>query len=176
MLTDFPSTITQGDSFTFTTSIDEYPPTDGYTLNLAIRGLSSADIVATTLASDYIIDIPTSISSTLTPGTYKAIFFATKGIERITLYSKSLEVLEDPILMGNIDMRSHEQIMLDAIEAFIEKRATQGQLDHLSTEIDAKKLQRMSMTDLVALRDHYKSKVMVQTNKAPRKFLYQFTR
>ena len=176
MLTDFPSTITQGDSFKFTTPIDEYTPTDGYTLNLAIRGLSSADIVATTLLSDYIIDIPSSISSTLTPGTYKAIFFVTKGIERVTLYSKSLEVLEDPILMGNIDMRSHEEIMLDAIEAFIEKRATQGQLDHLMSEIDQKKLQRMSMTELVALRDHYKAKVIAQTNRAPRKFLYSFVR
>jgi hypothetical protein len=66
--------------------------------------------------------------------------------------------------------------MLDAIEAFIEKRATQGQLDHLMSEIDQKKLQRMSMTELVALRDHYKSKVMAIKNTAPRKFLYQFTR
>ena len=176
MLTNFPSTITQGDSFTFTTPIEEYPPTAGYTLNLAIRGLSSVDIIAATLLSDYIIDIPSSVSSTLTPGTYKAIFFVTKGIERVTLYSKSLEVLEDPILIGNIDMRSHEQIMLDAIEAFIEKRATQGQLDHLMSEIDAKKLQRMSMTELVALRDHYKAKVIAQTNRAPRKFLYSFVR
>jgi hypothetical protein len=46
----------------------------------------------------------------------------------------------------------------------------------LMSEIDAKKLQRMSMTELVALRDHYKAKVIAQTNRAPRKFLYSFVR
>lgn len=172
----FPSSIVQGDSFTFKTYVSEYSPTDGYELRLAIRGLSSADVTATTLAGQYIFDITTSITASLTPGVYKAIFYVVKGIERITLKSSVLEVIDDPILLGNIDLRTHEEIMLDAIEAYMQNRATNNQLDHIMTEIDGKKLQRMTMNELTQLRDHYKTKVMALKNKAPRKFLYQFTR
>lgn len=176
MAIDFPISFTQGDSFTFKTILTDYPTSSGYELHLAIRGLSSADLEASISEEQYVFAFTTSITASLTPGVYKATFYLVKAAERITLQTTNLEVLEDPILMGNIDMRSHEEIMLDAIEAFMQNRATKGQLDHLMTEIDGKKLERMNMLELIQLRDYYKAKVMSFKNQAPRKFLYQFTR
>lgn len=177
MIINFPNQLVQGDSFTFKTTINkDYHPSLGYELHLAIRGLNSADIVATVEAGEYVLTLTSSVTSTLTPGVYKAIFYVIRGIERITIQQHELDVLDDPIQLSNIDLRSHEEIMLDAIEAFMENRATKGQLDHILTTIDGKSLQRMTMTELLQLRDHYKNKVMTLKNKAPKRYLYRFVR
>jgi hypothetical protein len=158
-MTPFTLTLTQGDSFSRTYSLDGYLPAD-YTLHAAFRGQSSLDLTATADLSNFVLTITPAQSSALNPGNYQVSLYLTSPTERITLLTHSLTIYPDPLnLPDGVDVRTHVERVLDAVTAYIEARAVDGSVDHLVTEVDGLKLTRMSMKELTDLRDLYQDKV-----------------
>jgi hypothetical protein len=89
--------------------------------------------------------------------------------DRITIESGFLEVV-------GIGSQSHNQKMLISIEAFIERRATQGQIDHIESHIGDKILKRMDFRALQALRQKYKTLVLIENKRFPTAVNFSFGR
>ena len=81
--------------------------------------------------------------------------------ERITIDSGYIEVRPNRDL-ATTDPRSHYKIVLDAVEAVLEKRATK---DQEAYSINGRSLTRTSIEELMKLRDTYRGKYVAEINR-----------
>lgn len=152
-----PKSVYAGDSINWLISLPNYPASSGWTLKYNAVG-SSGQFLLTSAASgaDHSISINKTVSAAYQSGTYSL----TKFVEhsdgtRVTLSELLLEVKPD--LAGKtaaFDNRSHVKRVLDAIEAVLEGRAGNDQLE---LSIDGTTLKRTPVADLLTLRSRYLS-------------------
>lgn len=151
-----------GDSFNlFWTPLPELVPTSGYSAALLFNGPASPSVNAVVDGSRYKFVITTAISDALLVGYYKAIVQITKSGEKHSFVVGMLEVkpsLPD-VEFKNIDQRSFNKRMLDAIEAWMEHKATNYQIDIIRSEVQDRDIERIPHMELVKLRDYYKKMV-----------------
>ena len=149
-------------------------PVNGWSLNLALRGNTTTDIVGTynTSTNTYTIGATLAQAAYL-PGSYSYSLYLMSSTKRETIESGNIDILENP-LTEFIDQRSHNKIMLDAIDAYLEKKATQQQIDHIETRLDGKSLTRMSSLDLQKLRQTYSRLVKIEQQRFPVAVQYRF--
>ena len=159
-----------GDSYSVDLSDYNSYLSQGYTLNLSLRGLSELDIATTTTS----LAITSAQSSTLSPATHSYLLYATKTTERITLQQGTVLVIANPLDSAVKDFSSFNIKMLDALEAHLLSKADSNQLDHLKSVIGDKELQRMSLTDLVALRNKFLNLVNQEQGKSIKRVNYFF--
>jgi len=130
-----------------------------YTLSYRLRlegdGNTGYTITASASGTDYIVEVASTTTNTYVPGRYRWQAYITRNSDsaRITLESGSLEVVPNRNV-STADPRSHAKIVLDAIEAVLESRATK---DQMSYTIAGRSLSRMPITDLLTFRDKYKA-------------------
>lgn len=152
--------ITAGDTLAFTTSVPDYPATDGWTLKyrLAPRAAGTAiDIVASASGADYVVQVAASTTVNWATGFYTWTAFVESGAERYTVDRGQLEIRPaSSTLAAGTDGRTHARTVLDAIEAVIENRAT---VDQESYAINGRSLKRMPISDLLKLRQIYRAEV-----------------
>lgn len=106
-------------------------------------------------------------TSALPVGDYWYSIISFSGANRTTLATGTISVLPDPLLAINKESTSFNKRLLIALEAHIDGRATNGQLDHLRSVVGTKELNRMSLTDLLQLRNRLKSAVNAEVGKNP---------
>lgn len=141
----------------------DYPPVS-YTLTYSARldaaGSTEIEITASASGSDFVVEVGQSTTAAYTAGNYHWQAYITRisDSERITIDSGSFK-LEPNRNTSIADPRSHARIMLDAIEAALENRATSSQLDILSTAIGSRSMATDPLK-LVPLRDKYKAEVL----------------
>lgn len=161
----FTPTFTAGDSFSNVIELSGYESADN-TLNWFLRGAGVLSGTATNnLDGSFTIQIASGASSAIAPGHYQFYSYITNSttLERISLPTESTQILPDP---SQTIAQSFSVRMLAAVEALLERRATNNQLDLLRTNIDAKELERMNPNDLLLLRDKFKLKVAVENRAA----------
>jgi hypothetical protein len=157
-----PATIIAGDRIAWkrTDLGGDYPPASyalSYKARLNGAGSTSISISASESGSEYIVEVGASTSASWTPGTYtwQAYITRSSDSERITVDSGTFQVLANRATATS-DPRSHARIVLDAVEAVIEGRASK---DQQSYSIGGRSLARMPITDLLLLRNQYKIEV-----------------
>lgn len=178
-----PDTLTQGNSWKIL-----YKPTDssindaaGWSLNLALRGVTDTDVqgVYDVETSTYTISITPTIAQ-YEPGVYSYFLYLSNVDERVTVEIGNTTVTGDPLTTIGLDLRSHNVKMLEALDAFLERRATNGQIDHIRSVIGdnttKKELERMSFTELQGLRQNYLRLVKMEQGKFPKGYVYGFKR
>jgi hypothetical protein len=168
----FPSRLVSGDSFTWTYADSKYPASL-YTLNVYFRGPTSITFTATALNGGYVLTVGTS-QATYKAGTYNVSVVASNQTERVVLFQQAVEVLPDPIADTKKDQRTFNARMLDAVEALIERRASAGQIDIIKTEIKDRSVETLKHTELLALRDRYKTKVLQEQGRLPKTIQFYF--
>lgn len=144
-------TLTVGDSYSFTTTVDDYPATDGWTLTHILRPRSSGtaiEIEATADGADYLTTITTTESADWDAGEYSVIAQVSMTGERHTLdavaladgrlVSNLITILADPTEGDAVDTRSHARKALDAIQAVILGKAPQAILEYTIKDRGAK--------------------------------------
>lgn len=130
-----------------------------YTLKYAARleavGATEIEISASASGDDYVVEVGQSVTAGYTAGKYHWQAYITRNSdsERVTIGYGTWEV-KDNRDAATSDPRTHVKIVLDAIEAVIEERATK---DQESYSVGGRSLSRTPMADLIVLRDKYKA-------------------
>ncbi len=124
-------------------------------------GTSSVEIEATASESgtEYVIEIASATTAAYNVGTYQwqAYITRTSDGERVAVGSGTFEVVADRA-EDTSDPRTHAKKMLDYIEAALENRATNYQLDILSYSFGSRDATRNPEL-LRKWRSHYRAEV-----------------
>ncbi len=154
-----PTIWNAGDTLKWDVSIPDYPADDGWTLTYEVKSKTSSisTITASADGEAYTVTVGAATSSGYSPGEYQYAAYVTKSGERFTVDTGRIKILKDFEDAGNYDGRDHAEVVLDAIEAVLETRATK---DQESYSIAGRSLSRTPIEDLLALRDRYKAEVV----------------
>jgi hypothetical protein len=142
-------------------------PTAAYALSYEFNLIDGATATNFTLAATEVNDeyiISTSSTSGLTKGRYNWIAYITRSSDsaRIKIGEGYTEI-QDNYAATTSSVRSHAKIVLDAIEAVIENRAT---MDQSSMSIAGRSLSRLSIDELMTFRDRYKTEYLKEVKMA----------
>jgi hypothetical protein len=155
-----PAEIIAGDSTNWkrTDLGDDYAPASyalTYTARLEDSGSTSIAITASESGNDYIVEIAAATSAAYTVGVYhwQAYITRSSDSERITIDSGTFEVKANRAT-ATTDPRTHAKIVLEAIEAVIEGRASKDQAGY---SIEGRSLSRTPIPELLVMRDRYKA-------------------
>ena len=126
-----------------------------YSARLENDGATEIEITASESGSDYVVEVGQSTTAAFRVGIYhwQAYIIRTSDSERVTVDSGTWEVVVNRDAATS-DPRNHVKIVLDAIEATIEGRASK---DQESYSIQGRSLSRTPIAELVALRDKYRA-------------------
>lgn len=172
-----PISVFAGDFITWLKTLADYPaPT--YSLSYRLLGSGEALTISTTASgTDHLIEYPGASSTNpvvVGSDSWAAGFYTLTPIvtevatsRRVTLPALPLTVLANPDTATAADTRSHARKVLDAVEAVIEGRAStdQKRVKVNSGGID-QDLERVPVSELLALRSRYKEEVMREESSA----------
>jgi hypothetical protein len=150
-----PATLLAGDTAKWLKTLADYPATEGWALSYTL--VSTANRITFTASSsgaDYLVSVPAATTSAWVAGAYEWRAQVSKSGEVFTVATGSITV--QPSFGTNVDNRSHARKTLTNIEAYLENSAN---LTAAMYEIAGRKLQRISLPELLALRDKYKGEV-----------------
>lgn len=144
----------------------DYPTADyslSYEFNL-IDGATPSNftLTATESNNEYIIEV--SDTTSYTKGNYNWVEYITRTSDSARVkISEGFIDIQDNYATTSASVRSHAKIVLDAIEAVIENRAT---MDQSSMSIAGRSLSRMSIDDLLTFKNHYKTEYLKELKQA----------
>jgi hypothetical protein len=149
-----PEKITSGYSYEFALELPAYPPDDGWSVSLAIRlpGVAAQKVEAVHNGSVYVFAISPSVSGALPGGLAAWQCSAERSdIERVLVDQGRMEISPD-LMDDDTDPRSKAEMMIDAIDAVLQDRATDGQSEIM---YNGRQLKYMPVGDLLRLRSYY---------------------
>ena len=167
--TNVPDILYVGDSWNWKRTFSDYPPS-AYALSYSFRLLTTA---ATEISfsinesgDDYLIQVNATTTVNHTAGDYTYQEYITKSAtgERI-VYSSGLTTVKSNLDADTSDPRSHERIVLDALLATLENRAS---IDQMSMSIAGRSLSRMSPEELITWKSYYQHLVLKEDKKSSR--------
>jgi hypothetical protein len=156
-------TIIAGDTLEIVYSDSDYS-TSTYDIRISLRGeavpvinIDNTDTNITIVKSGYTftVTVPASVTAGWTAGDYKYAIYMYTATLRYQVETGTVTVKPDLYAKtSTYDSRSHVKVVLDAIEAVIEGRAS---TDQMSYSIAGRTLAKMPIKDLLYLRDRYRA-------------------
>lgn len=156
-----PKEFTQGETIQWTRQDLSDFPADIWTLTYNLNGPTNKDITATADGLTFLATISKTDSATYTAGDYWIQGFVSDGSERYKVYDSKITVKKDlaTITDDTYDGRSHNKIVLDALKALQEGRATHEDTQvSISTEHGSKAISYLTPQELEAAIDSYQAK------------------
>lgn len=152
-----------GDTWDWTTAVDGYPATDGWTLKYRVipraAGVGAAFTLTAATASDgtsYRVTQSPAQTGAFTAADYTWKAWVEKTGARVQIDDGLVTLQPDPASATSSDARSQVRQVYDAISAVILGRASKDQEEY---SIGGRSLKRTPMADLLVLRDRYKTEV-----------------
>lgn len=163
MTTRLQNSITAGDTLNFLVSSSTYPAptwTLSYRLVPRVATLDPIQFDSVAEGADHRIAVLPNDSSAWTAGDYQWFAYFGDGTNRYTVDQGSVTVRGDPAQVEpGYDARSHARIVLDAINAVIERRASMDQMEYT---INNRMLKRTPIADLLMLQSEYRIQVAAE--------------
>lgn len=156
-----PLVVTPGDSLSWSKSLPDYKPSDGWILTYILANVdSSLTITATDGGQNHLISEDAATTAQWPAGDYTWHSYVTKGAERVTIAFGSMTLNPNyAIHTSGYDARSHVKKVLDALEAMLENKASQDQLSYsIGSGTSNRTLARLSPSEV--LEWYYKYKVL----------------
>lgn len=156
MARTLPNTLTAGLSFKQVFNLTAYPAPD-WALALYLRGPNTIDLTGNAVVRSHELRVLAVDTTKWEPGRYWYSLRASKDFEVIEIETGELQIL--PNLQDQsdgYDGRNHQERVLEAIEAVLERRAT---LDQERYRINNRELYRTPIPELLKLRDRYKAEL-----------------
>ena len=150
-----PTTLLAGDTAKWLKTVTDYPASEGWALSYTlVSATARITFTATTAVDDYLVSVPAATTAAWAAGSYEWRAQVSKSGEVFTVSTGTITV--QPVFSSAIDSRSHARKALANIEAYLENSAN---LTASMYEIAGRKLQRINLPELLALRDKYKGEV-----------------
>lgn len=154
-----PSELRAGVTWQWTRELPDYPASS-WTLKYWFKktGATGANfsIIATASGDTHSVTSTAATTAALTAGDYTWAALVTSGSEAHEVDHGTFKLLPRYDAAANLDDREHARIVLDAIEAVIEGRATKDQQEY---SIGSRMLKLTPIKDLLELRDRYRAEV-----------------
>lgn len=168
MTQNLPASFTVGDTLTATVTSKEYPASKGWALQFTItNGESTKTAAATADGDNYAINVPAATTATWSAGAYTFTLAVTNASgERHTIANGPIKLTPNLASGAPFDARSHARKILDAIEAYLENQATNGQMEILETQFDMRRMKREGKAEFIKLRNLYRAEVLAEEQAA----------
>lgn len=177
-----PQTIRAGDLVSWTKALQDYPANAGWSLVYTlINGSAKITINASASGADHLVSVAAATSAAYAAGSYSWMARVTKGAEIYTVDTGSLTIQPNLAALNTFDGRSHAKVMVEAIEAAIQGRASSVQL---RMTINNRSIEYLSPTELIKWLSFYRAEVAKEaqlesirrTGKNPRNIGVRFHR
>jgi hypothetical protein len=149
--------LTAGDTLSFDTTVVDYPASDGWTLTYRLVPTGTGTVITFTASANgdaYAVSVSAATTANWAAGDYSWSSYVSLSGERYTVEQGFLTISPNPATYAaGTDLRSHARIVLDAVEAVIEGRAS---LDQEEYTINGRSLKRTKLEDLLKFRAFYK--------------------
>jgi hypothetical protein len=148
------SSLILGDTLNFTTSVVDYPPSDGWTLKFRLIPRSTGTPITITTAQDsadsslHRAQVTAATTAAWTAGEYSWASWVEKAAEKYSVSNGSITLKPDPRIVSTLDSRSTARVALDNVRAVINGKASSGVLSY---RIGERQLQNYSMAELLQL-------------------------
>lgn len=156
--TNEPTELRAGLTWQWTRQLTDYSaPT--WTLKYAFKNAAARfEITATGSGTTHSVTVARGTTDDYAAGVYQWVAYVESATERFEVDGGTLTVLPDYAQASQVarDDRTHARIVLDALEAVIEGRASK---DQQSYQINGRSLERMPVKDLLAFRAQYRAEV-----------------
>ena len=157
-----PSKITAGDTLKFTKNLPDYLPADSWVLSYALvkDGLTISIAASDNSDGTHLVNVSAATTAAYKAGTYKWQSYVTKTTDRYSIGSGTIEVVDDFAASNGLDARAHCKIVLDALEATIQNKATKDQSGYSISFGEggaSRSISRLSFGELLDARKLYRS-------------------
>lgn len=165
-----PESFVAGDTIKWKRSLSDYPATT-HTLKYEFHlrsGVAATDFTITSSAdgTDHSVVITAVVSAAYTAGEYEWFAYVVDvatGLERYSVGKGRTTIEPDPAEVATgTDLRTHAEIMLDAIEAMLEGDTT----NQKRVKINDREIEKYTPEELLAWRNYYKKEVEAEQNAA----------
>lgn len=161
-----PATLRAGDTATWARHLADYSAADGWVLDyLLVNAAGQIAIASSADGSAHLVAIAPATTGAWAQGAYAWQERVSKDGQIHTTATGSLTIAASfAAATSGLDARSHAEKTLAAIELWIES----GDLSVADYTIGDKALKRISIPDLLKLRDRYRREVRRPTGKSTR--------
>ena len=157
-----PTVLRAGMTWAWTRDLPDYPA-GTWLLTYWYKQLAASgarfSIAASASGSTHSVSVTAANTQARVAGEYSWSAVATSGSEAYEVDKGTLTILARYDADTALDDRSHARVVLDAIEAVIENRAT---LDQQEMSIGTRSLKRMTVSELMTFRDKYRAEVYAE--------------
>ena len=155
-----PTELRAGDTWKWTRSLSDYPASIWTLTYVLVQAAVQKSITASASGDDFSVSVAKATTAAYAEGLWSWVAQVANGTERYTVDSGSINVLPDLATKSTgYDARTHARIVLDAIEAVIENRASKDQERYM---IAGRELWRTPIPMLLKLRQTYRAEVKAQ--------------
>ncbi len=152
-----PATIRAGDFITWVKTLTDYPASAGWALSYTlINAAVKITINASASGADHLVSVAAATTGSYAAGSYTWMARVTKGTEIYTVETGSMQILPNLAALSTYDGRSHAKVMVEAIEAAIQGRASSVQL---RMAINNRSIEYLSPTELIKWLSFYRAEV-----------------
>lgn len=159
MTDSIPNQLIAGDTWSWTRSLDDYPAPMWTATVYFEHSSASFNAAGTADGSDHVFTVSAATTTGKAAGRYKWSLRVTDGTSAFTVEEGWVEIKPNPAAAGNRDPRSWARRTLDAVEATLEGRATDGQLAHT---IKDRSISRIPIPELITLRTQLRQEVRTE--------------
>lgn len=122
-----PSSITAGDSLSFTEFFSECLASDGWSaVYVLLNKLGKIEFTASPVGDEFEFTATSADTQSWAPGEYKAMAVLTNGNDRVTQPAYTVTVKPDPLTVESMDGRSQAKKILDSLRLAYEKFVESG--------------------------------------------------
>lgn len=153
--TEEPTSLLAGDTAKWLKSLPDYLASDGWVLSYVLANAAvRITFSASSSGADHLVNVLASATAAWAAGDYEWRAQVSKSGEVYTVGSGAITV--HPSFASAVDGRSHARKVLANIEAYLENS---GNLTAAMYEIAGRRLQKIPLADLVAMRSRYQFEV-----------------
>lgn len=158
-----PDLIKAGLTFSFRMTATANPAPD-WSAVLLLRGPASIDVPASADGAQHLFRVDAVETAPWAAGVYGWSIRAERGVDLVEVCCGQTTIAADfAAAAPGVDLRSHAQKVLAALEAVIENRAT---LDQQKYTINNRELWRTPLPELLAFRNQYRAQVRAEQARA----------
>lgn len=140
---------------------DGYP---GHEFSFILQGPQKITVTASVDGHQLVVNVSAAVTAEWSAGNYKYQLQAAQGNDR-HIVSQGFVLIEPDFnaQAGGVDVRSHAQKMLEAIEQVLLGRITK---DVEAYEIDGRSITKIPMLELMTLKKQYMNTVHIERRRA----------